>query len=136
MRKYFVFDTNVLLSAILKTGNVSKQAVNKGRLEGELFMSEATYDELIDVINRPKLEKYIDAEVKHIFVTRTLDKIKILKVEPFITACRDPKDNKFLDLAVEINADALISGDKDLLVLHPFQGIPIITPADFITNSF
>ena len=49
-----------------------------------------------------------------------------------ITVCRDPKDNKFLELAVAGNADCLITGDKDLLILNPFRGIKIISPSDFL----
>ena len=52
---------------------------------------------------------------------------------PFnITACRDPKDDKFLTLAVAANADYIVTGDDDLLVLHPFRGIQIIKPAEFL----
>jgi hypothetical protein len=49
-----------------------------------------------------------------------------------IAECRDPKDNKFLELAVAGNADCVITGDKDLLILNPFRGIKIISPRDFI----
>jgi predicted nucleic acid-binding protein len=49
-----------------------------------------------------------------------------------IDACRDPKDNKFLELAVEAGAACIITGDKDLLVLNPFRNIPIFTPAEFL----
>lgn len=49
-----------------------------------------------------------------------------------ITACRDPKDDKFLELAVNESADLVISGDADLPVLNPFQGVPIIVPALFV----
>ena len=49
-----------------------------------------------------------------------------------ITDCRDPKDNKFLELALSASATALITGDADLLVLHPFQNISILTPADYL----
>ncbi len=137
MRKRFVLDTNVLFSALLRTGVVSLKVLIKARLEGDLFWSKATYAEFMDVINRPKLQKYIDYEGAQEFIMESqFEGLRALNIEPFITACRDPKDNKFLDLAVEINADVLISGDKDLLVLHPFQGIPIITPADFLAKTF
>jgi len=43
--------------------------------------------------------------------------------------CRDPEDDKFLETAVNGNADCLITGDKDLLIMHPFQGIPVLLPA-------
>lgn len=49
-----------------------------------------------------------------------------------IRACRDPKDDKFLELAVNGSASLIITGDKDLLALDPFRGIGIITPAGFL----
>jgi len=51
-----------------------------------------------------------------------------------ITDCRDPEDNKFLELAVSANASCIITGDKDLLILHPFRNIPILNAVDFINN--
>ncbi|TXD83186.1 putative toxin-antitoxin system toxin component, PIN family [Subsaximicrobium wynnwilliamsii] len=51
-----------------------------------------------------------------------------------ITACRDPKDNKFLELAVAAKASCIITGDDDLLVLHPFRSIPIFNPSDFLSS--
>ena len=51
-----------------------------------------------------------------------------------ITECRDPKDNKFLELAVAGKADCIVTGDKDLLELHPFRNIRIITPKEFLTQ--
>jgi predicted nucleic acid-binding protein len=55
-------------------------------------------------------------------------------VEPSrrITVCRDSNDDRFLDLAVAGRADALVTGDEDLLVLHPFEGIPIVRPVEFL----
>lgn len=50
-----------------------------------------------------------------------------------IRICRDPKDNKYLELAVSSDANFIISGDKDLLVLHPFRKISILTPDQFLT---
>ncbi len=52
-----------------------------------------------------------------------------------ITACRDPKDDKFLEVAVAGHADIIVTGDKDLLALHPFEGIPIVTPATFLITN-
>ena len=61
-----------------------------------------------------------------------------LNLEPTvnITACRDPKDDMFLSLAVTAGADCIISRDEDLLVLHPFENIPILTTADFMRRFF
>jgi putative PIN family toxin of toxin-antitoxin system len=55
-------------------------------------------------------------------------------IEPTISirACRDPKDDKFLELAVDGRADGIVTGDKDMLALHPFRGIAIVTPASYL----
>ncbi len=49
-----------------------------------------------------------------------------------IVVCRDPKDDKFLEIAIAGSADVIVSGDKDLLALHPFEGTPIVAPAEFL----
>jgi uncharacterized protein len=56
---------------------------------------------------------------------------ELVAITERVTACRDPKDNKFLELAVNGPADIIISGDDDLLVLDPFRNIPILTPTAF-----
>jgi predicted nucleic acid-binding protein len=53
-----------------------------------------------------------------------------------LTACRDPKDNKYLELTVDCNAACITTGDKDLQVLHPFQNIPILSAAEFLITTF
>ncbi|MGN6802815.1 MAG: putative toxin-antitoxin system toxin component, PIN family [Ginsengibacter sp.] len=57
-----------------------------------------------------------------------------IEVSERVNACRDPKDNKFLELAVAAKASCIITGDKDLLELHPFRGIPILTANDFLND--
>jgi len=49
-----------------------------------------------------------------------------------IRVCRDPRDDKFLELAVDGRADLILTGDSDLLTLHPFRGIAILTPAQYL----
>jgi putative PIN family toxin of toxin-antitoxin system len=49
-----------------------------------------------------------------------------------VSVCRDPKDGKLLELAIDGRADLIITGDKDLLVLNPFEGVPIVTPMDYL----
>ena len=61
-----------------------------------------------------------------------VDKVEIIRK---IKACLDPKDNKFLELAVNGPAEVIITGDKDLLILHPYQSIPIITPAHYLNKK-
>jgi putative PIN family toxin of toxin-antitoxin system len=56
-----------------------------------------------------------------------------VEIREKIAACRDPTDDKFLDVAINGQADYIVSGDADLLILNPFRHIPILNPADFVT---
>jgi putative PIN family toxin of toxin-antitoxin system len=51
-----------------------------------------------------------------------------------VAVCRDPKDNPVLECAWAGHADAIVTGDQDLLSLNPFRGIPILTPRQFLDN--
>lgn len=59
-----------------------------------------------------------------------------MEVTQRVKECRDPKDDKFLKLAVNGNATLIVSGDKDLQVLHPFRNIPILSPREFLDTNF
>lgn len=57
---------------------------------------------------------------------------QVVEPQEQIQACRDPKDDIYLETAVSAQADCIVSGDPDLLALHPFRGIFILTPRDFL----
>jgi len=131
----WVFDTNALVSRLLVPGSVPARAVQKGLESGYLLVSDQTLDELAEVLERPKFDKYVDvAERRKFFelLGRVAIRVEILRV---IKVCRDSRDDKFLSVAVAGSADAIISGDGDLIDLHPFMGIPILTPAAFLAES-
>ena len=65
-------------------------------------------------------------------VRTVFNRAELVPIVTRVVACRDPTDDKFLELAVNGGADMIVTGDLDLLVLHPFQGIPIIEPAAFV----
>ena len=129
--KRFVFDTNAIVSAVLLSKSVSRQAFDKGVKEGVMLISAETITELNDVLKREKFNKYISEEERMQFLTAFVREAKLVEVTEEITECRDPKDNKFLELAVSGKADYIVSGDKDLLVLNPFRGISILPPKEF-----
>ncbi len=60
--------------------------------------------------------------------------MQIVPVIRRVAACRDPRNDKFLDVALAGEAAAIISGDKDLLMLNPWHGIPILAPAEFLMH--
>jgi putative PIN family toxin of toxin-antitoxin system len=132
MIKIFVFDTNSLISANLLPGSVNRKAYNKALELGITVYSEATFAEFSGTLTRTKFDKYISAEKRLEEIAAFEKRGQLINVSISITACRDPKDNKFLELAVEADAACIITGDKDLLVLNPFQNIPILTAAEFL----
>jgi putative PIN family toxin of toxin-antitoxin system len=128
----WVIDTNTLISSLLLRESVPAQAVKKALETGDLLVSDATLEELATVLSRPKFDKYLSStDRKNFFslLSRVAIRVEIIRE---INACRDPKDDKFLTAAVNGNADALVTGDEDLLQLHPFLGIPILTPKKFL----
>ena len=131
----FVLDTNVLVSAVLLPGSTAQKALDKTLQKGALAQSLATLDELKEVLDRNKFDKYISREERVRFFTALVGEAVLVEVKVQITACRDAKDNKFLELAVSAPAQAIISGDADLRSLHPFQGISILTPGAFLAEE-
>lgn len=89
-----------------------------------------TEQELIDVLNRPRIAEKADTAFLS-SIRGMLASAERINVRARVFECRDPKDNKFLELAQDGSADVIVSGDLDLLVLGAFRGVPIMTPAMF-----
>ena len=132
----FVFDTNAVVSALLLKQSVSRQAFDRALKEGKIIISAATVAELNEVLKRKKFEKYVTEEERIQFLTALVREARLVEVVETVTVCRDPKDDKFLELAISGNAVCIVSGDKDLLDLHPFRNISIIPPREFLDISW
>jgi putative PIN family toxin of toxin-antitoxin system len=128
----FVFDTNTLVSAFILPRSTSRKALNKVWEEGIVIISQESADEFTEVFIRPKFDKYLSLETRLEIIDDYISLAYLVKPEMVIAECRDPKDNKFLELACSANAKCIITGDRDLLVLNPFRGIPIKTAAQFL----
>ncbi len=127
----FVFDTNILVSAILKPDSTPGRALELAQVIGEIIFCEETKDELLEVIGRDKFDPYLDKPTRLESVHRFISRPIILKLDKTIQ-CRDEKDVVFLNLAVQSNATCIISGDQDLLSMSPFREIPILKPSEFL----
>jgi hypothetical protein len=131
-----VIDTCTLVSAALRVGSVPDQALSKALRTCELCISAETLEELTQVLEREKFDRYLDRELRQSFVALIRRHARLFAVqdadrEAVNPPCRDPKDNQFLSLALAAEADVIVSSDEDLLVLHPWRGIPVVTPAAF-----
>jgi putative PIN family toxin of toxin-antitoxin system len=103
-------------------------------------MSKSTLGELRTIVERPKFNPYLSLAYRLLFIETLVERARFWEVDSSSErlaegACRDPKDAKFLALALACQAAHLISSDADLLVLHPWQGIPILTPAQFLQST-
>ena len=132
----FVFDNGILVGAAIKVDSIPRRSIEVGFSLGEILVSEATVAELIDVLRRPKLARYLSPSVREKFLTKFVQQVIQVATTEAIRECRDPKDDMFLDLAVAGGAACIISGDQDLLVLDPFRGIPILTPRAFLERTW
>ena len=131
-RPRFVFDTNAIVSAVLLKESVSRRAFDKALDSGEILVSVDTIDELNQVLGRKRFARYVTEEERFEFLAVLLREARLVEIDVRIKTCRDPQDDKFLELALSGNAEYIVSGDQDLLVLHPFRGVSIITPSRFL----
>jgi putative PIN family toxin of toxin-antitoxin system len=101
------------MSAMLRDGSLPARAVERGTQTGWLLMSDETLAKLGEVALRPKFNKYLPLEDRLFFLERLMPLIKIIPVMNPVTACRDPKDDKFLEVAVNGGASCIVTGDAD-----------------------
>jgi putative PIN family toxin of toxin-antitoxin system len=132
-----VFDTSTLVSAALRLGSIPHQALLRAMRSCDLCASAATLAELKEVLARDKFRRYQTEAARERFLQIIENHVRrfIVREEDCLSlnpACRDPKDNKFLALAAESEAEILVSSDEDLLVLDPWREVRILRPADFL----
>ncbi|GCL35536.1 hypothetical protein SR1949_06320 [Sphaerospermopsis reniformis] len=127
-----ILDTNILISGLLLSSSTSQQVFDQVTTTETLLISEDSYQEISQTLIRKKFDKYLSLETRLQFISSLRNKAILVNIIETINICRDPKDNKFLELAVSGNATHIITGDQDLLELHPFRGISIITPRQFL----
>jgi len=133
-RRRFVLDTNTLASAYLFPNSSPGKALDFVLGHAVLLMSLAVASEVADVLRREKFDRYLTLRRREELVASTIRDSEFIEPVSRLTDCRDPNDNKFLELAVDGTSAAIVSGDADLLSLHPFRGIPILTASDFLVQ--
>lgn len=130
-----VFDASTLVSAVFRRGSVPDLAVRHAFRTDKIAVSGATMAELLDVLHRPRLIRFIDPELRADLLGQ-LGRLGVL-VRPAVPVadCRDPKDDKYLELALGAGAETIVSSDDDLLVLHPWRGIQVVRSAEYLAQA-
>jgi uncharacterized protein len=127
-----VLDTNVLISAFLSPVGKPFACLSWVLDNATLIVSRELLEELESRLVRPKFTKYLDeSRRRSVIADLTLGAVQV-ELAGTVKVCRDPDDNKVLEIAAVGRADCIVTGDQDLLVLGTFQGISILTPAEFL----
>ena len=134
-RERVVIDTNVLISSLFFTTSTPARAVEKAVTKAQVVATTETLRELIEKLLLPKFDRYARRDRREALLERLASLVKIVQVLQSIRASRDPKDDKFLEAAVNGRADVTVTGDRDLLDLNPFRGVAIVTPADYLARE-
>ena len=134
-RARVVIDTNVLVSRLLLPDSISARAVRHVVEYGQLLASDATLTELGDVLSRDKFDRYVDLADRQAFFQQLSRIVERVPITYIVRASPHPEDDMFLELAINGRADYIVSGDQDLLVLSPFQQIPIMNPASYLEQT-
>jgi putative PIN family toxin of toxin-antitoxin system len=132
----YVLDANVLVSGVLSPNFTANLAYQKALDTGILLISIETFTECKNVIFRPKFDRYLSLVRRQRFLAEFRAAAELVSILELINDCRDTKDNKYLDVAINGLASVLITGDQDLLILHLYREIlPILSPSDFVKES-
>lgn len=130
-KEKIILDTNLWISFLISNNfQIIEELLEKNKII--LIYSDRLISEIDNVINRPKFKKYFSKDSVEL-IYELFDKQGLLiPITSNILLCRDEKDNFLLNLAIDGNADYLITGDKDLLVIKKIKKTEIITISDFI----
>ena len=135
MPKRFVIDTNVFVSAAILPASIPRQVIDQALESGIILVSESTIAELTAVLCRKKLDYYISKDERVRFLDQLTKTAEFVPIIRLVRECRDPGDNKILELALNGQADVIITGDEDLLCLHPWRGIEILSPGEYLHST-
>ncbi len=130
-----IFDTNALISRLLLPKSVAGRAVRRLLELAQPLVSESTLEELATTLSKDKFDRYVTLADRREFFQKFARVAEWVHVTTVVRECRDPRDDQFLELAVDGEASMIVTGDVDLLVLSPFRGISIVAPAATLSMS-
>ncbi len=134
-RERVVTDTNVLLSGLLSSNSTPARAVERAVREDQVLASRETLRELAGKLLSPKFDRYVARERRMALLDRLAPNLVVVEIVQRIRACRDPKDDPYLEVAANGSANLIVTGDRDLLALHPFRGIDILSPSAYLERG-
>ena len=131
-RPRVIIDTSTLVGAMLRTCSLPALVLAWVLDNCPLYASSATLTELAQVAQREGFDKYLSLSERTRFFQNYATRATVVIPLESVTDCRDPKDNKFLELALHVGAQVLVSSDEDLRSLHPWRRIAVLNPMEFV----
>jgi uncharacterized protein len=131
-----LIDTNLWISALLSQKLQERLATLLANPEIYVLGHIELLEEVKEVAQRPKIQKYTTPEKVESLLLLLKDRLDWVTFHSDLHICRDEADNYLLAIAIDNEAQYLITGDKDLLVLHPLGKLQILTLSDFEANMF
>jgi uncharacterized protein len=132
-RQRVVLDSNLIVSAFLNPQGTASSALQIALAHFDVVSSKETLGELLEVLRRDKFDRYASLQARTERLQCYAEATQKYPVTLVVTDCQDPKDNKFLALALTAEAKLLVSGDKKhLLSMHPFKGVDIVSVRTFL----
>jgi putative PIN family toxin of toxin-antitoxin system len=129
----YVFDTNVLISALLFPSSVPQKALQAALESGIVYTSTECFSEFSSRLLQKKFDKYLTAQERLTLIQLLHEQLEFADITNNVVVSRDETDNKFLSTSASINAEYLVTGDGDLLILGSYLNTTIIRPAEFIS---
>ena len=129
-----VVDTNVFVSRLLRFDSVPGRAAEKAIHHAILLVSQSTMSELADVLAQAKFDRYVTIEQRLQFIRLIAHTARFVPIVHAVRECRDPKDDKFLEVGLNGRADLIITGDADLLEMNPWRDVKICSPLAYLDS--
>ena len=130
-----IFDVSALVGAAIRRDGVPELALRRALDTDRIAVSEPVIAELLDVFARPRLRRFLRPEMRDGIVSELFAHGVFFTPDERVTDCRDPKDDMYLELALASGAGTIVSSDGDLLVLHPWRGVRIFRPAEYLSEA-
>jgi putative PIN family toxin of toxin-antitoxin system len=130
-----VFDVSTLIGVAIRYDSIPARALRHALQTNQVAVSEPVLIELLDVLHRPRLARFVDPDLRTALLSQLLELGARFMPTTQVTDCRDPKDDKYLELALAAAAATIVSSDDDLLVLHPWRGVRILKPAAYLAEA-
>ncbi len=130
-----IFDASALVSAALRVDSVPEQALLRAEEIDVFALSAEVDEEIAEVLNRPRFAAAVSTARRTRILDIVRDQAVWFRPSGHVADCRDAKDNKYLELALASGAGTIVSGDADLLGLHPWRGVRIPRPAEYIAEA-